>query len=32
MEYCLVLVIIFLPFFGSLLYFMVGRGKQIKRQ
>ena len=27
-----VLVIIFLPFFGSLLYFMVGRGKQIKRQ
>ena len=27
-----VLVIIFLPFFGSLLYFMVGRGRQIKRQ
>jgi len=27
-----VLVIIFLPFFGSLLYFMVGRSRQIKRQ
>ena len=26
-----VLVIIFLPFFGSLSYFMVGRGRQIKR-
>lgn len=26
-----VLVIIFLPFFGSLIYFMVGRGRQIKR-
>ena len=27
-----VLVIIFLPFFGSLLYFMVGRSRQLKRQ
>ena len=27
-----VLVIIFLPFFGSLLYFAVGRSRQIKRQ
>jgi hypothetical protein len=27
-----VLVILFLPFFGSLIYFMVGRGRQSKRQ